>query len=159
MFWAVAQCQTQREDIAALFLGQRGFETYLPKIKERRRETPLFPGYLFVQIHTFWYPILSTVGVLRLLRIGDIPCRVPDNVVTKIQKQTDPKSGLVRLPKPRGLELGDQVRIVRGSFLGHVGVFDGMHGKDRSRILLELLGRKVSIDCDRADFCPIPVAS
>jgi len=157
-FWSVCQTQTQREDVAAMFLGQRGYETYLPRIKERRHERPLFAGYIFVRIHLSWWPILSTVGVIRLLRNGDEPCRLNDDIVTKIQAQTDPKSGLVRLPKKRGLERGDRVRMVRGSFLGHIGLYDGQSGKDRQRVLLDLLGRQVPIDCVLADFSPLPLA-
>ena len=152
MFWSIVQTYSQRETTTNQNLSRRGFETYLPKIREQRRLTPLFPGYLFVRIFISWYPILSTTGVLRLLRTGDEPCRVDDALVARIRKQE--VRGVVRLPKT-GLKQGDSVKIVRGSFKDHIGIYDGMHGKARSKILLELLGREVPIDLPIEDFQPI----
>jgi transcriptional antiterminator RfaH len=57
-YWTVAQLQPQRERLAVHCLGLSGFETYLPKLRERRVvrgrkvdvNPPLFPGYLFVLV-------------------------------------------------------------------------------------------------------------
>jgi hypothetical protein len=46
-----------------------------------------------------------------------------------------------------------------GSFRDHIGIYEGQNGKDRERVLLELLGRKVAVECKRADFSPLPIAS
>ena len=156
----MAQCYSQRESTADRLLKGKGFETYLPRIKEAainctRRIAPLFPGYLFVRINISWYPILATVGVLRLLRVGDEPCKIDDALVTRIQKQEF--RGLVRLPDTR-LKIGDNVRILRGSFKDHIGVFAGMHGKARSKVLLELLGREVPIELSVDDLEALHVA-
>ena len=156
-FWSVAQVYAQRESSAAMHLKQRGFETYLPVTKQEARVCPLFPSYLFIRIELAWYDILSSPGIIRLLRNGDSPCEVPEMVLTKIHRQTDHR-GLVRLPKRRGLEPGDRVRMTGGPFRDHIGIYDGMRGSERSRVLLELLGRKATIECARGDFTPLPVA-
>jgi transcriptional antiterminator RfaH len=145
-YWTVAQIESQREKTAADFLRQSGFTTYLPQLKIRRssqpqRIVPFFPGYLFVQIVERWYPVRWSVGVIRLLMEGDHPGHVPDNVIATIRRQ-EGRDGFVKIPK-YGLQLGQAVRVAKGSFVGHLAVFDGMAGQDRSRILLELLGRKV----------------
>jgi transcriptional antiterminator RfaH len=146
-YWAVAQTESQREHVAAQFLHQAEFEIYLPKIVTqhgaRERVTPLFPGYVFVEIVERWWAVRWTAGVVRLLMADDRPARVPTMLMDAIRKR-EGCDGLVRLPKPRGLVGGDQVRIVCGNFEGRLGVYQGQSGAQRSRILLDLLGREVA---------------
>jgi transcriptional antiterminator RfaH len=147
-FWSVAQTESQRENVAAAFLKQANFQIYLPKIRtghgKRERVLPLFPGYVFVEIVDRWYDIRWTVGVLQLLLVGELPARVPDSVMTSIRRQ-EGKDGLVKLPKPRGLVRGDPIRVLRGSFEGRIGVYQGLSSSQRSKILLSLLGRQVPV--------------
>jgi transcriptional antiterminator RfaH len=164
IYWGIAQCQSQREAIAADHLERRGFKCYLPRIKITvhhanhavRRTVPLFPGYLFIRITpTHWYQILSTVGVIRLLRNGDAePSRIEDKIVEKIQAREI--RGIVKLPKR--LQPGDKVRILRGTFRDFIGIYDGMSGKERERVLLELLGRKVPIEISPDDLALLGAA-
>jgi transcriptional antiterminator RfaH len=145
-FWSVVQTESQRENVAASFLQQAEFEIYLPKILVRHgvreRVAPLFPGYLFIEIIERWWSVRWTAGVVRLLMVDDRPARVPDVMMDAIKKR-EGRDGLVKLPKPRGLVCGDQVRILRGNFEGRLGVYQGQSGAQRSRILLDLLGREV----------------
>jgi transcriptional antiterminator RfaH len=146
-FWTVAQTESQREHIAAQFLKQDHFEIYLPKILIRHgaheRVAPLFPGYLFVEIVERWWPVRWSVGVVRLLMADDHPARVSDRLMEAIKKR-EGRDGLIKLPKPRSLECGDQVKILRGSFEGRIGIYQGQSNAQRSRILLDLLGREVA---------------
>jgi transcriptional antiterminator RfaH len=157
MFWSVAQTETQRENVAAHFLKQNGFETYLPKIKAAQRVVPLFPAYLFVRIVTHWYDINNTIGVVQLLHAGDQPAKLKDKIVESIMARE--RGGIVKLPDPSRLRPGQQVRIKRGSFEGHVGIYQGMGPRDRERVLLELLGRSVPVDVSAADIDPLQLAS
>jgi transcriptional antiterminator RfaH len=159
MYWGIAQCHPQQEGRAEEHLKRKGFEIYLPRIKvsvkDRKRIAPLFPGYLFVRINSVWYPILSTIGVLRVLRNGnEEPSRIEDKIVKNIRERE--VRGLVKLPKP--MQPGDQVRILRGTFKDHIAIYDGMSGKERERVLLELLGRKVPIDIHPDDLAALGVA-
>jgi len=150
-YWAVCQTQNQRERTAQRFLERSGFETYLPIIQSGSdRTVPLFPSYVFVSIVDRWYAIDNTIGVLQLLMSGDTPAKLDDRIVSEIRQKE--RNGVVRLPKPRGLQLGDRVRVVRGSFSDHVGVFDGMLPHQRVSVLLELLGRKVRVELDHRDM-------
>jgi|SRR5580765_7749800 transcriptional antiterminator RfaH len=154
-FWSVAQTETRREGTAARFLTDQGFTTYLPKIRlAHKRVVPLFPGYLFVRIELRWWQINQTIGVIQLLTAGDQPAQVRDSIVEIIKAKE--RGGIVRLPPPKGLRIGQQVRVLRGSFEGHIGLYHGMSGKDRERVLLDLLGRKVPVDFHRADIAPTP---
>lgn len=151
MYWSVVQTESQREKVAAKFLKDGGFATYLPRVLVKKRETPLFPGYLFVTIDTQWWGIRWSIAVVKLLMSDDVPARVPDKVVDGIMRR-EGSDGLVKLPKVRGLMRGDRVRIVRGSFEGHLGIFEGMSGDARVCVLLELLGRSVPVSLGCADI-------
>lgn len=161
-FWSVVQTESQREQVAADFLRRDGFESYLPKIAiksskngiKRERVVPLFPAYLFVRIHEQWYGIRWTIGVIRLLTFDGMPAQLNDSVVTTIQKR-ESADGIIRLPKAGGLRVGQKVKISQGSFADHVGIFDGMSGQDRVRVLIELLGRSVPVDLARRDIVAI----
>jgi len=157
MFWSVVQTETQRENVAAHFLQQGGFETYLPKIKAVQRVVPLFPAYVFVRIVAHWYSINNTIGVIQLLHAGDQPAKLKDKIVEAIKSRE--RGGIVRLPDPNRLRPGQSVRIKRGSFEGHCGVYQGMSGRQRERVLLELLGRSVPVDVATADIGPLQLAS
>jgi transcription elongation factor/antiterminator RfaH len=153
-FWGVAQTETRREATAARFLADQGFVTYLPRIRVQKRVQPLFPSYLFVRIESRWWNINQTIGVIALLTTGDAPARLRDNVIEIIKAKE--RGGIVRLPDPNQLRSGARVRITRGSFEGHIAIYQGMSGKDRERVLLNLLGRKVLAEVHKQDLVPAP---
>ena len=160
-YWAVAHIESQREKTAADFLEAKGFESYLPRLREKRagkeRITPLFPGYLFVQIVEQWWAVRWSVGVLAVLMAGDQPYRLADGVVMNIQRRED-RDGFVKIPKT-GLQIGQNIRVVKGSFAGQLGIFNGMTGHQRSRILLELLGRKTTVELPSRDIVAMETSS
>lgn len=150
MPWSVVQTESQRENVAAEFLKAAAYTVYLPKILVKKRVAPLFPGYLFVAIGEHWWSVRWSVAVVRVLMADDVPARVPDKVVAGIMKR-EGSDGLVRLPKARGLMRGDAVRIVGGSFAGHLAIYEGMSGDARVCVLLEMLGRRVPVSLGRGD--------
>ena len=157
-YWAVAQTEPNREHIAISHLEQAGYAIYLPRIKSAisHRIVPLFPTYAFVRIVDHWYSAFAQVGVVRLLMDADRPARVRDDIVQAIVAQE--RGGLVKLPNPKPrLKPGDKISIVRGNFLGHLGIYEGTSGKERERILLDLLGRKVHMELPRTDIEPLDV--
>jgi transcriptional antiterminator RfaH len=147
-FWSVVQTESQRENIAAQFLQQAEFKIYLPKTLIRRgareRIMPLFPGYLFVEIVEQWWSVRWTTGVIRLLMVNDQPAKISITMMDTIRKR-EGSDGLIRLPRKgaRGLLNGDRIKILRGSFEGKFAIYQGQSGSQRSRILLDLLGREV----------------
>jgi transcriptional antiterminator RfaH len=156
--WYVAQTHPHAEARASLHLHRQGFETYLPRYRKTRRHArrieaiaaPLFPGYLFVAIDLAtqrWLPIRSTVGIARLIGEGDCPAVVPDCVLEALRARQDAE-GLVKLePRPR-FSRGDKVRVLEGAFFDCCGLYEGMSGRERVAILLELLGRRVRVVLD-----------
>jgi transcription antitermination factor NusG len=92
-FWAAAQLQPQRDGLALHCLRQAGFETYAPRLRERRTlngravvRTPLlFPGYLFVLIELQWSRAQWSPGVVRIVMNGGMPAAVPDAVIAQLR--------------------------------------------------------------------------
>jgi transcription antitermination factor NusG len=156
-YWAVVQVESQCEHVVRLLLMRARYETYLPRIRVRSRIASLFPGYLFVRIVDRWYPVIWTVGVVRLLMSGDQPARLPERTMVEIRKREI--GGFVKLPSPTNrLRKGQRVRIVSGSFEGQTALCEGMSGKDRVWVLLNLMGQKVPVELPGRDVEPLPVA-
>lgn len=151
-YWSVAQTEPRRETTAAQYLADAGLESYLPRIAERERIVPLFPCYLFVRIVDRWHVVKNTIGITRILLSGDRPARLPDAAIADIRSREN-RSGLVKL-QPRH-RIGDQVRIVRGTFRDCLAVYDGMTSRQRERVLLEFMGRLVPLELEPRDFVAI----
>lgn len=155
--WIVAQTQSQRENLAKKHLERAGFEAYLPRIKKRgtnckqQRVVPLFPNYLFVFINSVWGPVMRTIGVSKVIKNGDEPAKLEPSVIDEIRGRE--RGGLVQLPKPQPTaRAGQQVRILRGPFAGHIGALcSHMSDSERQKVLLDFLGRKTVIELDRTD--------
>jgi len=157
-YWAVVQTQTRREQTVQVFLERAGFETYLPRIRTGERSAPLFPCYVLVEIVSRWYPIAWTAGVQRVLMAGEHPARLKDDVVESLRRRE--VEGFVKLPKkPNALQPGQQVRILSGSFEGHVALYQGMTGQERERVLLELLGQMVPVELPAGNLAPLSLVS
>jgi transcription antitermination factor NusG len=145
-FWACAQLQPARERLALHCLTLAGYTTYLPRLRQhrvsrgRRLETTpaLFPGYAFVLIELQWHAARWAPGVVRIVLDGAAPARVPDAVIAEIQSRE--RNGLVELPRRELARVGDPVRVVRGPFQGHVGLYAGMRPRERVEVLLAILG-------------------
>jgi transcriptional antiterminator RfaH len=155
--WWVVQTEANFEHVARLLLMRLGFVTYAPRIRIRGRVAWLFPTYLFVGAREQWYPVLWTNRVVRLLMAGDQPASVKGEIVTHIRKRE--VNGFVKLPLPnRQLKPGQKVRVVNGAFQGQIGLYEGQTGRDRERVLLELLGQSVPVELPSPSIVPLPVA-
>jgi transcriptional antiterminator RfaH len=155
-FWACAQLQPQRERLALHCLALEGFEVYLPRLRQMRRQgarkvessSPLFPGYLFVRIVLQWRKAHWGPGVIGLIMDGGQPARVPVGVLDEIRARE--VRGLVVLPSK--LKPGDSVRIVHGVLAGRLALFDGMAAHERVMVLLSLLGGARRLTLPREDI-------
>jgi transcriptional antiterminator RfaH len=157
MYWCAAQLQPQRDGLALHCLTLAGFEAYYPRLRVYRRSfgrkiltaPALFPGYCFVAIELQWHAARWSPGVARLVMDGASPARVPDGVIAEIRARET--GGLIELP-PR-LKRGDPVRIKRGAFAGHVGLYAGMKPRERVEVLLAILGgaQRVTLAADAVE--------
>ena len=92
--------------------------------------TPLlFPGDGFVRIELQWTAATKAVGVVRLIGNGT-PTPVPEGIVPAL-KASEGADGLISLPRPSRYARGDRVRVLRGPFVGNVGLFIELRPRER----------------------------
>src|SRR5690606_32351433 len=127
---------------------------YLPfaEIRRRRRGKtvktvdPMFPRYLFIWLSDKtddWRPIRSTLGVTTLVRFGQKPARIPDNLISNLRSREN-EQGIQVLDIPE-LQPGQKIRVAEGPMEGYEGVFQAHSGKERVTILLQIAEKAVSI--------------
>ena len=153
--WYVVHTQPHGEERARLNLERQGFDVYLPKYLKHRRHArriehvrrPLFPRYLFVRFDSEtaqWRSINGTFGVAYLISHGDEPIAVPDKIVNAMQARHN-DDDLVVLHSAGSFQPGQKLEIVDGPFAWHTGLFQRLNDKERVVLLLDLLGRQVSV--------------
>lgn len=151
--WYVVQTQPRAEARAAANLGRQGYRTFCPRrrrtVRHARRATvalvPLFPAYVFLRLdlsRDLWRSVNGTRGVVRLVSNGDVPARVPRGVVESLEARTDAEGAM---DWSSSLEAGRPVRILDGAFADLVGTLLELDAGGRVRVLLDLLGRPVSV--------------
>jgi transcriptional antiterminator RfaH len=160
-FWTAARIMPRRESIALHFLELSGFETYVPRTKDRilRRGrkvseiTALFPSYIFILIEVGWYAARFAPGISALIMYGDRPARVPDGVIEDLHARE--RNGLIRLPPPpkpiAPFAAGDQLRVCSGPFTGLHGLYAGMAPRERIFVLLQMLGTARTVELAQGD--------
>lgn len=161
--WYVAHTKAGAERLAEGNLERQGFRAYLPRAQMRRRNArgvstvtvPLFPRYIFVQLdldNAPWRAVNSTYGVSRLISFGDRPAHVDDAVIDEI-RQREREDGIVPLADIVSFKPGEAVEITHGAFSDRTGIFKCRSDKERVVVLLNLLGRDLSVaiesDCVR----------
>ena len=145
-------------------LERQGYETYLPRVRETRRRAgqrieviaPLFPRYLFIHLDEQfdnWGPIRSTLGVVSLVRFGQVPARVPEELLEMLRRREDAEG--LHVIEPRPLKPGTRVRVASGSLAGYEGIFVARTGRERVIVLLDILGKATRTQMDALDIEPV----
>jgi transcription antitermination factor NusG len=156
MVWIVAVTKPNSEAIAEAHLRRQGFEHYCPRFEERRpnskpRVKPLFSRYIFVFIDKAWYCIKSTIGISNILMGDTGPEPLPAEVIEKLKRQTK-ANGLVGLEPVPKFAIGSHLKTTTGPFAGQLLIYEGMTARDRCRVLMDTLGRKVAMDLPEAEL-------
>jgi transcription antitermination factor NusG len=149
--WFIVQTHPQRENFVSERL--KALDPYLPRFKTTKgRIAALFAGYLFVPKMRDWSPITNTVGVRCLLKTGDQPACISGGVIANWRAKE--RGGLVQLPPPPRFAPGQRLTILRGSLKHRVVIYAGMSGRDRERVLIEMLGQNVTLLVATTDLAP-----
>jgi transcriptional antiterminator RfaH len=154
--WYVAFTQPRAESQAGWHLDNQGFEPFLPLCRTLRRHArqvtavarPMFPRYLFVAMdpeRDRFRAVSGTRGVSHLVMAGERPAAVPPGVVETLQAQAD-SFGIVPLASLALFERGAPVRILDGALTGQIGRYEMLTPDRRVILLLDLLGRRVTVD-------------
>lgn len=160
MYWIAIKTAPRREKWAKENVEESGNRTFLPMFREAEYEKPqtLFPSYLFVLIkNEQWYHLKTVMGVSSIVMSGENPAKVPDREMHYLLGSVNDK-GLIELPQldAMGLQMGQAINVDEGPFQSFVGVYDGMTGPQRIRVLVDWLGRKTPLDLDVRQVSAVP---
>lgn len=161
--WFVVHTLPLCEARARGHLENQGFRTFLPKrhktIRHARKlttvEAPFFPRYLFVILdlgRDRWRSVNGTFGVASLVMQGDRPHPVPRGVVEALLASSDAR-GI--LQPGRELRIGSPIRLMAGAFAEQLAILDSLDDDGRIRVLLDVLGRQVSISTHYSNALPL----
>jgi len=163
--WFALWTQSHCEQLVSDQLSAKGFETYLPTIREWSRRAgirrlipvPMFAGYLFLR-HAIekrsYLAIMNTRGVVRILgERWDRLTPVEDSEIDAIQHLG--RSDLALMPYPY-LREGQRVRIVEGPLIGVEGILVRQKGMRGLLVLsINLLNRSVAVEVDCGAVIPL----
>lgn len=161
--WYVIQTLPHQEIRAELNLLRQGYNVWLPRIKKTRRHarrvdyilSPLFPGYLFLNLDISkqsWRSINGTFGVKGLLCQNSKPSRLPDRFIEELQHKAREGGGIIELDE---IHVGKNVKIEYGAFKECIGTILKIADKDRILMMLRLLGREVQTMVSRHNVVPV----
>ncbi|MBQ2887790.1 MAG: transcription termination/antitermination protein NusG [Firmicutes bacterium] len=108
----------------------------------------VYPGYVMVEMiltDDSWYVVRNTSGVTGFVGTGSKPVPLADDEVQMILRQMGYEEAIVRLD----YEVGEQVRVIDGSFAGVIGtVLEINPEKNRIKVQVDMLGSVASVDLD-----------
>jgi transcription antitermination factor NusG len=153
-FWYALRTKARKEDVVWRQVKTLGYDSYFPHLRVQpvnprsRHWVPYFPGYFFIcadlekaGLSTFqWMP-----HSLGLVNFGGEPAVVSDHLIAALRRRVD-EIAAAGGELYDGLHQGDVVWIREGPFKGFEAIFDiRLPGKERVRVLLELLSNQRSI--------------
>jgi transcriptional antiterminator RfaH len=151
--WYVAHTQPRAESRAVGHLERQGFSMFCPRYRKTVRHArkarhvlaPLFPNYLFLRLDAspnLWRAVNGTRGVVHLISQGETPAPLPHSVVEGLLAKMDARGVMDWTPT---FKIGQAIRITVGPFADLVGKLEHLNAAGRVRVLLDLLGRSVSV--------------
>lgn len=160
MGWCVVIARPMAEEVAEKAIVKAGYRAYLPRCRRiltghrpGRGEPvlrPLFPRYLFAELHPEqgWYGIKRATGVSGLILDSDMrPALIADRIVVSIrEREMAQEFDQQRDGKYAPLEIGQPVQLIAGPFAAMLGTVARLSGRHRAEVFLHALGRLVKID-------------
>ncbi len=148
MFWYLIQTKPRSENLALENLSNQGYKCYLPMMKVEKvinkqieiKKEQQFPRYLFINLDLdfaskSWAPIRSTRGVSSLVRFGQIPAKIHDELVQYIYS----REHLAESKVQSLYQQGQSLKIIKGPFSGFDSIYQGMDSEMRVIVLLEFM--------------------
>jgi transcription antitermination factor NusG len=154
--WFVFYTKSRHEKKVHDLLTRRGFNVFLPLIKELRQwsdrkkrvEAPLFRSYIFVLVEEFRLPdVLQVPGVAWNIRHNGKPAVLHPKELETIQRFLS--SGLLlETQAVDKLEAGDQVQVVDGPLRGMYGTLTATSEGNRFLVALDSIGQSIRVTLD-----------
>jgi len=146
--WYAVNVRIRYEHFAAEGLKARAYEVYVPcYIGDGcggRRETPLFPGYVFCRFSDKpWLSIVSTPAVRKIVGYGNIPAAVDSGELEAVRRLAE--ADIPRRPY-RDIPVGSLVEIQSGPLAGLRGT---LLSQERKLVIsVSLLRRSVAAELE-----------
>ena len=153
--WIAVYTKPRHEKTVSNELHKKGYEVYLPLLKERRKwsdrkkwiEFPLFRSYLFVRtdIKNALF-VVQTYGVVKIIKFGEKIGIVQNEIINSIRLMIE--GGY----KPEPLDYfikGDPVIVKEGPLKGLIGEVIRIDNNDRLIVRIDAIQHSVSIQIER----------
>lgn len=150
-FWTLVYTKPKHELRALYNLERQGFKCFMPickieRIKQGKPhfiEEPLFPRYIFIvlsqsDVGSNWSSIRYTLGVMKLVTLGGLPVKVMPEIVSNLRQCRE-----IILDR---FYSGEEIHLIKGPLKGLEAIFIEKKGLTRSMILINMLGRNISIE-------------
>jgi transcriptional antiterminator RfaH len=161
--WYCLRSQPKHEHIAGAHLRMlKGVTVFCPRIRFRKATRrgfvwvteAIFPGYLFAQFElaAMHRQVRYAHGVSGIVQFGDRYPTIEDGALAPLRDHTD--FAEVKQLNYK-LSQGDRVEITEGAFVGlEVVVTQVLTAKERVKVLMDFLGRKVEAEVEQANVLP-----
>ena len=161
--WLAVYTKPRHEKAVEKEFQKKGFEVYLPMLKERRKwsdrkkwvEFPLFRSYLFVRTkikNTLF--VLQTLGVVKVIKFGEEVAVVRNESIEAIKLMIEGGYN----PEPLNYFIkGDPVEVKDGPLKGLVGEVIRLDKNDRLVVRVDAIQHSISIQIDRGFLKPIKI--
>ena len=159
--WYLARTEPQAQYLAAHELARDGFDIFFPRVKTahprfRRDDEPLFPGYIFINMHLYredgsiddrvWTFIQDTQGIIGFIG-GDRPAALTEREVQDIHDQLDVGE---EASKPRiEYGVGEMVKIGNGPFENFEGKIESVdQDRGKIKVSVNIFGRSTPVELE-----------
>ena len=157
--WYCLRSQPKHEHIAAAHLRMLdGVTVFCPRIRFKRATRQglvwvteaMFPGYLFArfELAEMHRQVRCAYGVSDIVRFGDRYPAIEDEALAQLRDHT----GVAEVKELiYELSQGDEVKIVRGAFVGLEAIVTKvLPAKQRVKVLMDFLGRKIEAEVEHS---------
>jgi len=152
--WYAVYAKSRHEFVAFHELHKKQISVFLPTMhkisqwKDRRKliEYPLFPGYLFVQVHPYpeeFLGVLKTRGIVTFISLEPgKPTPVAPEEIDSLRILIESGKNIDVYPH---LKEGTRIRIKSGPLKNAEGILSKRDNEYTFQVNVELLGRSVAI--------------
>ncbi len=161
--WFCLKARPKHEHLAAITLRQRlAVPCFAPRIRYRKATQrgavwfveAMFPGYLFAcfayrELHR---QVKHSPGITNIVRFGDRVAAVSESTLAALKDFTGEEELVVFNPD---FAVGSSVQITDGALKGlEAVVTQFLPAKERVKVLLEFLGRRLEMEVDSMKVLP-----
>ena len=153
--WIAVYTKPRHEKTVENELLKKGFEVYLPILKERRKwsdrkkwvELPLFRSYIFVktEIKKSLF-VLQTMGVVKVIKFGGEIAVIQNDSIQAIKLMIE--GGYM----PEAIDYfvkGETVEVKSGPLKGLIGEVIRVDNSDRLLVRVDAIQHSISVQIDR----------